>query len=357
MLAFHGRIARRPAGRWVADLSRQAAALDPRRETPDAVTATCGIYNQTSLVFFLLGDVAAAARVLEMQKEYLEHRRGWLRPSAYIVATNQIRVNEIRIARASGAPERALAAVRRALDEQADERWDALKREDLELYRSQKADFQVELCKLLVKTGGPGAAAECADIGLSEGTGKVQRSVCLESAALLYLGNGDSTPFQRLLSRLPQGDPARRIILLRRVDHECSGGGALAAIQLAPKLLAEIRGLAAREFEFVDYLHFIEFACGLFRNAGLAQYHREGLKCLRQGARRARDIIFYCSSTAQLAALRDDAAGARLARKQAFARTCYPVFAGADARQRIGTDRLIERLEMLRLPQRSCAAA
>jgi hypothetical protein len=356
MLAFHGRIARKPAGRWVGDLLHQSEALDEQAETRESVVATCGVYNQASLVFFLLGDVPKAAGVLDMQKAYLERRRSWLQPGAYLAAMHQIRVNEIRIERVAGSPAAALASVRRALAEGRDETREALKQDDPELYRSHEADLQVELCKLLVKIGDAASAEECVRIGLSEDTGQVQRAVCLESAALLYLANGQSTPFQRLLSRLPQGDPARRIFLLRRVEHESSEGGALAAIQLAPKLLSEVRALAAKEFDFIDYLHFIDFACSLFRTIGLRQYHREALRCLRLGARRARDIVFYCSSSAQLAAFdAGPAAGERIARKRAFSRRCYPVFGGPEARRKIGTDRLLDRLTQLQTPQRAAA--
>jgi hypothetical protein len=359
MLAFHGRIARQPVGRWVDDLVGQSAALGDRQETGDTVVAACGVYNQASLVFFLLGDVPAAEAVLDMEKAFLEARRGWLPRSAYISAHNQIRVNEIRIERATGSPASALAMVRRALDEAADDRWAALKDDDLVLYRSQRADLHVELCKLLVKIGDGASAEECAQIGLADGAGKVLRGVCLESAALLYLRNAEASAFQRLLSRLPPGDPARRTLLLRRVDHDCAQGGRLAAVQLAPKLVAEVRALATKRFEFIDYLHFIDFACGLFRNAGLANFHREGLKCLREGARRSRDIVFFCASSAELARTAGKTAAAPAGRsgRRALSGKAYPIFAGPEARRRIATGPLLEHLSMLQQPQRAYATA
>jgi hypothetical protein len=358
MLAFHSRIARRPAGRWVDELIGQSALLECRGEAEDCVVATCGVYNQAALVFFLLGEVAAAQRVLDMQNAFLDQRRPWLPRNARLAATNQIVVNEIRIERATGSVDTALARVRAALDEARHDSWELLKREDTEQYRTQRADLQVELCKLLVKTGDIAAAEECVAIGLSDEAGWVLRGVGLECAAMIYLANSKSTPFERLLARLSPDEPARRIFLLRRVLAEAAQGGTLAAVRLAPKLAMEIKGLATRKFDYIDYLHFIDFTCDLFRSAGLGDRHREALRCLQEGARRARDIVFYCSSSARLETFgADKRPNGRFERPRALRGKCFPVFGSAEARVKIRTDQLLQQLAALQEPRLRQASA
>jgi hypothetical protein len=302
MLAWHGRIPRRPISSWITELKGKAQELDAWRTDARSGMFACSIFNQAALVASLVGDPRRANRLLDAQRTFVEDHHDHFTFVERRATLNQIVVNKIRLMRAQGAPFDAVVLAETALCTFESDEWcDASVGDEGNSFENAIADLKIELCKSLLAARSPDTGRRCEAIALAPEAGEVLRGVSAEIAVTFYLERGDQLSILRMQEALSRCSKTSHIMLMRRLHHQATAGRErLAIVQMGSALATRAELVSRGGHRFIDHLFYAELVADILRTVHLYGLESRVLMAMRDSARILRDLPFFVKTTHRL---------------------------------------------------------